>query len=295
MLRTLLSFILLILVFGSIHAQPVFLGFDQEPCGILKDHGYTYRNDWKCANHGTGYQIFREGVLVYQTCSQYEGKGVVKLVFINDSTGFMIEQNSSAGHCVLKTTDSGRSWKMLNTGAPVFLGSFLINAYNMYLITATHQGGLVITRASDIRNKMAYSYTYSSGEKTILNRDTIYGESWCGDDTLTFRIKSGNDTLTYIFAMTFMELPTSSLVLPEGEVRVFPNPATNRITVDFGGQSGVGRLELYTSRGQLVMRERVSGGGTVSVQYLERGLYLYKLQLQGAIHTGKIVLRPSAF
>lgn len=232
---------------------------------------------------------------MYQTCSQYEGKGVVKLVFVNDSMGFIIEQNSSAGHCVLKTTDSGRSWKMLNTGAPVFLGSFLINAHNMYLITAQNQGGLVITRASDIENKMAYGYAYSTGEKTVINRDTIYGESWCGDDALTFRIKSGNDTLTYIFAMTFMELPTSSLLLPEGEVRVSPNPATDRITLDFGGQSGVGRLELYNSQGQLVMREALFSGTAVPVRHLKSGMYFYKLQFQGAIHTGKIVLRPSAF
>ena len=78
--------------------------------------------------------------------------------------------------------------------------------------------------------------------------------------------------------------------LPEKEIRIFPNPATTHITIDFDGIQGPVILELFNGQGQSVMKKSVSSGNSLSVGYLPRGLYMYRLYLQDNMKAGKILL-----
>ncbi len=107
------------------------------------------------------------------------------------------------------------------------------------------------------------NYNYSSGQWQLYNRIKYY----YSDQTVT-----GVEEL------------------PEKEIRIFPNPATTHITIDFDGIQGPVILELFNGQGQSVMKKSVSSGNSLSVGYLPRGLYMYRLYLQDNMKAGKILL-----
>jgi hypothetical protein len=104
----------------------------------MENTGYTYTNlQGLCSTHSSVYKIFYNGNLVYEKpCEYLRFFGIDTLVFINDSTGFLVEY--SGNNLVYKTEDYGKSWKYLGYGAPVFLGFYVINEHNVYLITPTN-------------------------------------------------------------------------------------------------------------------------------------------------------------
>jgi hypothetical protein len=61
-------------------------------------------------------------------------------------------------------------------------------------------------------------------------------------------------------------------------LRVFPNPATDRLWVE--GAADGAPVALYTATGQLVRRGTISGGG-LSLAGLPSGLYLLQVQQPG--------------
>ena len=270
-----------------INAQTSFLGFDQKQCGLIVNHGYTFEN-MSCANHGNGYKIFFNGKLRYQTCEQYLGKRVKDLFFINDSTGFLIEGNSNYGHGVYKTTDYGVTWKGLNTGAPVYLGYFLINEHNLYLITAQNSGGTIITRASDIKNNMAYRYNYYSGEKEVINKDTILGSSLCNYDTLSFKMKIGHDTISYIFVLKNEPITTVNQIKSAKQLELFPNPADDFINL-VSARLGKAHIRIFNSSGITIKEFDDSNFNRLYIGDLKKGLYLIELNSGNNVQTGKFI------
>jgi hypothetical protein len=81
----------------------------------------------------------------------------------------------------------------------------------------------------------------------------------------------------------------TSLTEPSIGFKVFPNPATEEITIqtDLEGES---TFQLYNSIGQKVLEKTFEKQTKISVVDLSRGSHFYLIQHQEIRSTGKILL-----
>jgi len=75
------------------------------------------------------------------------------------------------------------------------------------------------------------------------------------------------------------------------EVTCFPNPATAYFTVTAEHYDRPFTLELINAMGQVVLRQTVKSGATLSVGSLSRGLYLLKISSEALHYSGKLQLQ----
>ncbi len=77
----------------------------------------------------------------------------------------------------------------------------------------------------------------------------------------------------------------------DGQLRVFPNPATEFITVDLQDISPSAKISLYDSQGRQVLERRLKEGEPVPVSDLARGIYMYRVSDRGKLYEGKILVK----
>ena len=276
-----LNFIFMLFVV-KVFSQATFLGFDRKQCGLVENPGYTYSNiQGLCSSHSAVYKIFFDGNLVYEKqCSYLNFYSVDTLVFINDSTGFLIERNPY-GYAVYKTNDYGRSWTGLGGEGPSLLGFYVVNEHDVYLITTANGWGAIITKASDINGKGNFDYYQEVNiidNEAIIN-DTIYGDIFCDIDTLGFKVKKGADTISYKIAFQNEPLPTESRYLSEPQLKIYPNPCSNYICFTHNLLENVAiECTLYTIDGRLLKSSKTFDN-RMFVGDINRGIYLLVIKI----------------
>ncbi len=75
-------------------------------------------------------------------------------------------------------------------------------------------------------------------------------------------------------------------------ILVYPNPASNQITIDFGNTPGNVSAMLFNSQGQLI-KETLPGSTsvtTLNVQDLANGIYLLQVAIDNSIYQQKIIV-----
>lgn len=86
--------------------------------------------------------------------------------------------------------------------------------------------------------------------------------------------------------------PTGSTDIYEGEAVIFPNPATDHLTITWKESQPRLNLEVMDMAGRSVISRMVDKNTTLSIAELPSGLYLYRLSDNGnIINTGKISLK----
>jgi hypothetical protein len=86
--------------------------------------------------------------------------------------------------------------------------------------------------------------------------------------------------------------PSGILDVHETPVRVFPNPASGIITLDWEGEYARLNLEVYDLTGKRILNRTVAPKESIWLDHLTRGIYLYKLTDHNQlIQTGKISLK----
>lgn len=79
--------------------------------------------------------------------------------------------------------------------------------------------------------------------------------------------------------------------IPKEELVVYPNPSNDYIRIETNDNSQPTFIELYDSQGRMVIKEEIPQDKRIQVEHLPRGLYIYKLNYDNTIKTGKIVLQ----
>ncbi len=83
---------------------------------------------------------------------------------------------------------------------------------------------------------------------------------------------------------------TSAQVIPEREIKVYPNPASEYVLFDLSDVSESATVELYDIQGKKVLEQKLSDNKQISVSNLSTGLYMYRLNDSGFISKGKILV-----
>ncbi|WP_340113596.1 HYR-like domain-containing protein [Maribellus mangrovi] len=95
------------------------------------------------------------------------------------------------------------------------------------------------------------------------------------------------------------EITTGIGEFEEGELKVFPNPFTEKVTFEFvSAKDAYGTLDIYSLTGQRVARilERQVIAGELNKVFYEpdhdvTGVYLYRLDLDGDVQVGRIIYK----
>jgi hypothetical protein len=74
------------------------------------------------------------------------------------------------------------------------------------------------------------------------------------------------------------------------EILVYPNPATDQITIDTGDLRSA-TLELFDISGKHLISQTLSGRQLISVSHLQKGVYLYSIKSDQRVLQGKIIIR----
>jgi hypothetical protein len=77
----------------------------------------------------------------------------------------------------------------------------------------------------------------------------------------------------------------------KNEFTLYPNPARDYVTLDFGINESPVMMEIFDIQGKSVLQNEITGNEPIDVKMLTRGLYFYRLDFQGDIKTGKIILQ----
>jgi ligand-binding sensor domain-containing protein len=72
-------------------------------------------------------------------------------------------------------------------------------------------------------------------------------------------------------------------------LKVFPNPASNHITLQLpvGQQNGI--IELFDVKGNIVLRKTTTGNDQIQVDFLNTGIYFYQVTTKDERFTGKLI------
>lgn len=95
--------------------------------------------------------------------------------------------------------------------------------------------------------------------------------------------------------LAFYDFPVSSLIVGTQapsvftpNIRLFPNPATNYVTVEIPGDNPAG-FELYDSQGRLLITRSIQGSERIALDSLKGSIYFYRLSASGWQQSGKLV------
>jgi Secretion system C-terminal sorting domain len=277
------------LIFGLVvhicNAQISFVGFEQDQCGLITNHGYTYENiPLMCGSHSSGYKIYLDGTEVFEKCIVFGGCSVLEIMFVNETTGFIIESNPN-GHTVYKTENSGVDWLSIGGGAPTYLGFYLVNANTGYLVTTWDNPlNLYINRVSDINQ--SYFSDPNINQDTIIN-DTIFGESYCPIDYLEFKIQSSGDTIDYKIIFILEPLSIQGIIY-DREIGFYPNPSMDFIFFQDTMRIANSEYKIAELSGK-VIKTGVVDNNQIYIGDLRVGLYLIRLTKDGREYLGKVI------
>ncbi len=131
----------------------------------------------------------------------------------------------------------------------------------------------------------------ASGGETVSN----------ANHTLTFTIGEpiiGTIQNNTVISQGFLAAASSSTTLAVDEqllstaIKVYPNPVSENLKIDFKDVSGEAKLMLYSMAGQLLKTEKLNAqNNTINISHLQNGLYLINLHFSDykTIKTFKII------
>ncbi|MEP5364131.1 MAG: PHB depolymerase family esterase [Reichenbachiella sp.] len=191
----------------------------------------------------------------------------VKLVYgISGSSLKIFQGNTVSGTPVYEQTgiSTGSGWQTISLSTP-----FSINNGQIYTFVITN---------SSIR--YAYSNTYNGGN--FWYNTISYGVF---DAAFTISVSTSSGSAR------FAESPNSTAHLGKPFI-IYPNPSFGRIKVRIGEEATLGKLELITTSGQVLMRKDLNANlSEVNLEGIKSGLYILYIKTQDQIFKSQLVVR----
>ena len=90
-----------------------------------------------------------------------------------------------------------------------------------------------------------------------------------------------------------IQFNTSVETINNANVTIYPNPATNQVTIQLEDYTAEAEVQLYNAAGQAVITQQhnfTSGNLTMDVTTLPKGIYYVKIETEGQVATKKLVI-----
>lgn len=241
------------------------------------------------------------------------------IVFINDSTGFLIlTETSGINSHVLKTTDFGDNWNIILTDSINDFKSVLFRDSINGIITSQKQiyrtadGGsswsLIPTPTISIGNYNSTNFYndsigYLASDSKYVMRTVDSGVTWNidldrsnhqGFNGLIFEIEKIIDA-NIVFVKSqyrlFRRKKTISTILPDhknntAKLSIYPNPSSNYISIQLPYKSSETETFVFDINGRLILTTRDL---TIDISKLVNGTYLLKTITEQNIYHEKFI------
>jgi hypothetical protein len=108
---------------------------------------------------------------------------------------------------------------------------------------------------------------------------------WNDGNTESTRTITVTQDLTYT---AIFEINTGIENINATAVSVYPNPATDYLTITLSGNVYQATFTLYDMQGRMLIKEEVKNEDMISVNNLASGIYVYSVNVGKESHKGKI-------
>jgi Secretion system C-terminal sorting domain len=286
-------------------SQITFIGFDQKQCNLLENSPYTYRSFYFGKWTTPGYEILKDGIVVYSPAKIDNDPHWIKdLKFINDSTGFLIEATCCSGG-IYKTIDFGKTWKVIGYGAlgyigncfidNGYLGMYIINSNEAFLITSyACDTTLVVSRASEFSKNIKRIRLDTLNTLKISLTDSIFGNPFCIKDTLSFKILLSTDTIKIEITLQQLPLPPVEInsIVSTNRLDIYPNPTSDYIKIHYTEEirSPI-IISIQDILGKKIISKKLNNSVNeeVYIGNLPEGIYLVNISIENRIFQSKFI------
>jgi photosystem II stability/assembly factor-like uncharacterized protein len=208
--------------------------------------------------------------------------------FVNINTGYAI----SAKDTVRKTTNGGNTWRDILTGCDEYFTSIQALSENFVVVACTTFFSLTVVKTTnggdswEIQKQLNDSLGANHIFFTDENNGWVVGDSWGGSYTVYHTTNGGN----WISSDNSKEI----------QLDIYPNPATNKITIHlqdagrtlkgFGTLSGLA-LTICNLQGQTLLQQNLTQNNTeIDISVLQPGIYFVCLLMDAVkVKTEKII------
>lgn len=145
-------------------------------------------------------------------------------------------------------------------------------------------------------NKFNYTLVQSTandGETTVMVPDSVSVKA-------RVMVKAHDNYFFDISDKKFVinqgpEEPSSIENTLESQISIFPNPATENLSIQFESLTGMTNVELYNVQGALISNksnaDMSSGSIALNVAEIPSGVYFIKMQIEDTVVTKKVVIQ----
>ena len=147
------------------------------------------------------------------------------------------------------------------------------------------------------QRQLVVTYDYDASGNRIVRKIVNMNPHYLpepSDSTETQKLQVESNELP-VTSNELLELATEYFVekIAQTEIKIYPNPATEKITLEFSGDVRVENfrpLQLYSLTGQLLLQQPVHSSTTViSLSGYSKGAYILKVQINDITEDWKII------
>jgi hypothetical protein len=202
-----------------------------------------------------------------------------------ENTAATIEAIPNTGYRFIQWNDGNKEnpRTITLTQDTSFIATFAVSSQNTYHVSVSSNDqtkGTVLGGGDYAKNS-----TVSIG--AMANQGYRFAQ-W--DDGNTDNPRSITVTQDTAFVATF-ESEIGIVDIKISSVSIFPNPATDNITVTLPENVHQATFTVYDMQGKMLLQQNIGNQETVSVSNLSAGVYIYHVRTEKESYTGKIVLR----
>ncbi len=224
---------------------------------------------------------------------------------------------AACGNAELIKLDESSNWVLSNNGLPsdreiefmvrckdaIFAYVFV---HGMY--ASTDNGESWSEANNGINDELNYAdYAYRDSELFLASNKGVFytddhGQNWYKINTGLINkdlssIVERSDTLfvgTYgngIWKRAIDNISYSpSAIIDRIPVKIYPNPVTGFIYVNYKNTESAAEVEIYDITGSLVLSKRINTDDIVNVEKLKSGLYIIKINFKNSTYTDKFIV-----
>ena len=286
-MRKILLFLVLLLLVYRGYSQT--FGFEQQECGVVQNPNYYFEN-YLFSEHGEGYRLYHNGVVIEQNEASMFGDYAEELRFIDDTTGFFVawfgdEQFISVekiiNDSVIPIGDVD-SWDY---------NFFIVDKYTVYFVIHFDNPMWGIYRVSDKRQQKSLKNNIIAIARDSTVYDTILGYPLCNNlKELDYQYLNSTDTVTFKIKFSYDDTLANIRQLKKSGIVVYPNPAKDFIRIKNWENGNPYSLSFLDNLGiERKKVENLKGDQEVHVGDLAKGVYFVVVESGGVRTMVKVV------
>lgn len=197
---------------------------------------------------------------------------MTSMFFVNANVGFAV----GSGGTIIKTTNGGVSWTYQTSGTSVYL---------QYVDFYDQLNGLAVGSSGTVIHTKDGGNTWSLDTTGISASASLYS---CILLSPTTAIVAGTNGTMYKTTSLIGDVEQFSL---NNDFTVFPNPATNMITIDISNNhQSAFKVSFYNIQGKLLIEQNILQAMTeIDISSLARGVYYIRVEDEDRISIKKFI------